>query len=127
YLSDRYSKRTMIVLCKVGEIAIMAMGALLFFLLGSGNLNPGLLVLFSVAIFLMGSQSAFFGPGKYGILPAMLRDRYLPRANGFLLMTTFLAIIFGSALAGGMLELFHDRPWVSGSVCILIALVGTGT
>lgn len=127
YLSDRYSKRTMIVLCKVGEIGIMGMGLGLFLLLGEGDLKPGLLLLFSLAIFLMGSQSAFFGPGKYGILPEMLRERDLPRANGFLLMTTFLAIIFGSALAGGLLEIFRERLWISGSACIVIALVGTVT
>lgn len=127
YLSDRYSKRTMIVLCKVGEIGIMTMGLGLFLLLGGGDLTPGLLLLFSLAIFLMGSQSAFFGPGKYGILPEMLRERDLPRANGFLLMTTFLAIIFGSALAGGLLEIFRQQLWISGSACIVIAVVGTIT
>ena len=127
FLSDRFSKRTMIVQCKVAEIGIMLMGAVLFAILGNEALTPGMLVLFSAAIFLMGSQSAFFGPGKYGILPEMLRERDLPRANGFLLMTTFLAIIFGSALAGGLLEWLRDRLWVSGSTCVLIAVVGTAT
>ncbi|MCA9209560.1 MAG: hypothetical protein KDA55_14445, partial [Planctomycetales bacterium] len=53
-----------------------------------------------VVLFLMGTQSTFFGPGKYGILPEMLREADLPRANGFILMTTFLAIILGTASAG---------------------------
>jgi hypothetical protein len=50
---------------------------------------------------MMGAHSAFFGPGKYGILPEMLRERDLPRANGFMLMLTFLAIIFGT-VAGAL-------------------------
>jgi MFS family permease len=53
-----------------------------------------------VVLALMGTQSAFFGPSKYGILPEMLRGSDLPRANGLILMTTFLAIIFGTASAG---------------------------
>ena len=36
-------------------------------------------------LFLMGTQSAFFGPSKYGILPEMLRPSDLPRANGIAL------------------------------------------
>ena len=45
-----------------------------------------------VVLFLMGTHSAFLGPPKYGILPEMLRSEDLPRANGVILMTTFLAI-----------------------------------
>ena len=53
-----------------------------------------------LVLFLMGTQSAFFGPGKYGILPELFRREDLPRANGIILMTTFLAIILGMAVAG---------------------------
>lgn len=48
----------------------------------------------------MGIQSAFFGPGKYGIPPELFRQRELPHANGIILMLTFLAIIFGMVSAG---------------------------
>ena len=44
-------------------------------------------------LFLMGTQSAVFGPAKYGILPEMVRARDLPRFNGIIQMTTFLSII----------------------------------
>src|SRR5690606_23623095 len=85
FLSDRNSKRRIVVLAKVAEVLIMAMGLLAF-------LSGSLTALF-VVLFLMGTQSAFFGPGKYGILPELLRDEDLPRANGIFLMTTFLAVI----------------------------------
>src|SRR5205814_1193378 len=49
-------------------------------------------------LFLMGTHSAVFGPAKYGILPEMARRRDLPRFNGMIQMTTFLALIFGTAL-----------------------------
>jgi predicted MFS family arabinose efflux permease len=42
-------------------------------------------------------------------------------------MLTFLAIIFGVAVAGALLELFDKRVWVASLACIGIAIVGTGT
>ena len=100
FLSDRFSKRTIMVLCKIGEILVMLAGLFAFM---SGELVPLLLVMF-----LMSTQSAFFGPGKYGILPEMLRARDLPAANGLIQLTTFLAIIFGAFAAGALKDEFPD-------------------
>src|SRR6185436_6389190 len=76
----------------------------------------------------------FFGPGKYGILPELFHKTQLPLANGVILLTTFLAIIFGTASAGLMGALFDDaeggrdpqRLWVGSAFCIGIAVLGTG-
>ena len=122
FLSDRFSKRPLIILAKLAEIGIMLLGVIGFFYYAHIGFGGMLVVLF-----LMGAQSAFFGPAKYGILPEMLRARDLPRANGVFLMLTFLAIIFGVALAGGLLDLFGKRVWVASLVCVAIAVVGTGT
>jgi MFS family permease len=130
YLSDRYSKRTMIVLCKVAEIGIMLLG-MVGFLAYARIGYPGLLLV----LFLMGTHSAFFGPGKYGILPELFREADLPRANGVILMTTFLAIIFGTASAGVLGGLLYDaagqrvpeRLWVGSLMCVGIAVCGTLT
>ncbi|MCA9122109.1 MAG: MFS transporter [Planctomycetaceae bacterium] len=124
YLSDRNGKRTVIYLSKVAEIVIMAMGAILFAIYAMQGVTPPLVAMLSVVLFCMGSQSAFFGPGKYGILPELFRERDLPQANGIILMTTFLAIIFGSALAG---LFFPNLLWALGVFCILVAIAGTGT
>jgi acyl-[acyl-carrier-protein]-phospholipid O-acyltransferase/long-chain-fatty-acid--[acyl-carrier-protein] ligase len=78
-------------------------------------------------LFLMGTHSAFFGPSKYGILPELIRATDLPRANGIFLMMTFLAIIFGMALAGALLTLFGERVWMASLACIAIAVLGTIT
>lgn len=104
FLSDRYSKRTIIVLSKVAEIGAMSLGLIGFYFYAEVGFN-GLLVV----LFLMGAQSAFFGPGKYGILPEMLRKSDLPRANGIILMTTFLAIIFGTVAAGLLSGMASDQ------------------
>jgi MFS family permease len=132
YLADRFRKQRIIVLCKVAEIAVMLLGVIGFLAFGASGFSGLLLVLF-----LMGTQSAFFGPSKYGILPEMLREDDLPRANGVILMTTFLAIIFGTASAGLLSDLAtaNDLPiqqtahqlWVGSLVCVGIAIIGTVT
>jgi MFS family permease len=122
FLSDRFSKTWIIVLAKVGEIAIMLLGMAAFVAMDTVGLT-GLMAV----MFLMGSQSAFFGPSKYGILPELFRERDLPRANGVVQMTTFLAIILGTATAGFLLDQFTGRLWLSSSVCVGLAVTGTAT
>lgn len=128
YLSDRFSKRTVIVAAKVAEIGIMLLGVAAFLSYDFAGYR-GLLVV----LFLMGTHSAFFGPGKYGILPELFRKADLPLANGIILLTTFLAIIFGTASAGVLGALAGDasagrdpaRLWVGSAICIGIAVLGT--
>ena len=132
FLSDRFSKRTIILLAKMGELVVMTLGVLAFANYSRTGYT-GLLVVLG----LMGTQSAFFGPSKYGILPEMLRGSDLPRANGLILMTTFLAIIFGTASAGVLGQWLVDESapladsaggLARGSAfCIGIAVVGIVT
>lgn len=122
FVADRYSKRIIIICAKVAEIGIMFLGFLCFFTYGRDGLNA----LF-VVLFLMGTHSAFFGPAKYGILPEMVRPADLPRANGMFLMLTFLAIIFGTALAGLLLRSEVWPIWSGSLVCMGIAVVGAFT
>lgn len=132
FLSDRFSKRTIILLAKMGELVVMTLGVLAFANYSRTGYT-GLLVVLG----LMGTQSAFFGPSKYGILPEMLRCSDLPRANGLILMTTFLAIIFGTASAGVLGQWLVDESapladsaggLARGSAfCIGIAVVGIVT
>lgn len=124
YLSDRYSKRTVIVLAKVAEIVAMLLGVIAFAEFDTTGFTGLLTVLF-----LMGAHSAFFGPGKYGILPELFREEDLPRANGMILMTTFLAIIFGTASAGllGDAAASTTQLKYASGVCVAIAVLGTLT
>ena len=116
YLSDRFSKRTIIVLCKLAEVVIVMLGMI-------GFLTHSLPFLLAV-LCLMGAHSAFFGPSKYGILPEMLRTEDLPRANGMMLMATFLAIIFGLTAAGTAKHFFPDTLWLASLPCLIIAILG---
>lgn len=132
YVSDRYRKQPIIVGCKVAEIAVMLLALLAF--LSYDRL--GLVGTWTV-LFLMATQSAFFGPGKYGILPELFSVKELPKANGFILMTTFLAIIFGTVIAGELGKRLIDvEPggsssaqglWIGAAMCVALAVVGTLT
>ena len=126
FLADRNSKSKIVVLCKVGEIAVMGAGLAVFFFSWS-SMTAEIAALFAV-LFMMSVQSAFFGPAKYGILPELFKNRDLPQANGLMQMTTFVAIIFGMAMAGLSKEwLGEDRLWVVSGICVAIAVVGTLT
>lgn len=115
-LSEMHPKTTIMRLSKIAELVIMVLGVVGFFL---GNFYFLLAVLF-----IMGMQSTFFGPSKFGIIPELVEDRLLVKANGVVSMTTFLAIILGSALAGFLKTRFADELHYSGYVCIFIAVLG---
>lgn len=103
YFADRLSKSWIVQTCKIAEIGIQTAGLALAIIVASsgGSLTTAMLIV----LFLMGAHSAFFGPPKYGVLPEMLPKETLPKANGVFLATTFLAIIFGWVVAGGLLDL----------------------
>lgn len=122
YVSDRVSKRLVVVMAKMAEVVIMLLGFLGFWWYGMIGFNGMMIVLF-----LMGTHSAFFGPAKYGILPEMIHASDLPKANGIFLMLTFLAIILGTAAAGYLLTYSGGRVWLGSLICIAIALLGTWT
>jgi len=123
FLSERLSKRTVVVACKAAEIGIVLLGMAAF---ASWNMTGMAGLLF--VLFLMGTHSAYFGPPKWGILPELFAERDLPLANGVILMTTFLAIIFGTGLAGILVDLFGvGRLWLASIACLAIAVIGTFT
>jgi acyl-[acyl-carrier-protein]-phospholipid O-acyltransferase/long-chain-fatty-acid--[acyl-carrier-protein] ligase len=128
WLSDRVSKRRIVVLCKAGEIGVMLAG-LIGLMTGTMG-EDGLLNALLAVLFVMGLQSAFFGPSKYGILPELFHEDDLPVANGVVQMTTFLAIIFGLAFCGffkqWLTDAGHSLSYIS-MICIGIALIGTLT
>ncbi len=145
YWSDRVQKRKLIIGCKVLEIVVMAAAAGTFAWMAAPAVREMVMriggedveyklylihgtpwLLFAV-LFLMGFQSTVFGPAKYGILPEMVRGQDLPRFNGDIQMTTFLALILGVTLGGALLDVFHHMLWVGSLFCVGIAVLGTMT
>lgn len=125
FLSDRFPKRGLVIACKVAEIVVMGAG-LFVFLTGTAGSFFFIVTLFLV-LFLMGTQSAFFGPSKYGILPELFKEADLPIVNAVVVATTFLAIIFGTALGGYLKDLLGNDLWWISVVCVGLAILGTVT
>lgn len=124
YLSDRVSKRSVVVGCKVAEIVIMGMA---LWILWSGDAGVSQLKLLIFVLALMGAQSAIFGPSKYGILPEIFERKNLLPVNGAVQTTTFLAIIFGMAIAGFAMDRLADALWMCSAIAVGIAIAGTIT
>jgi len=116
YLADRYSKRAVTVGTKVAEILVM--------LVALAGLGLGSLPLQLAAVFLLSSQSAFFGPSKYGLLPELLPQERLSWGNGVIELGTFLAVITGTMAGATMAGTFREMQIVSGSILIALAVFG---
>jgi acyl-[acyl-carrier-protein]-phospholipid O-acyltransferase/long-chain-fatty-acid--[acyl-carrier-protein] ligase len=123
HLADAYSKQRVLVWTKGLEIVAMAL--MLPALLAAQN-GGGVSLLLAV-LFLMSLQSTFFSPAKYGIVPELLGDAHLSRANGLLEMSTFVAIVLGSALGGEVFEAWRGQPWLTAGLLTGIAVAGTLT
>jgi acyl-[acyl-carrier-protein]-phospholipid O-acyltransferase/long-chain-fatty-acid--[acyl-carrier-protein] ligase len=116
HLADAVSKRTVLIAVKVFEIAVMLLGLAVFF---STRVELMLIVLFLMAV-----HSTIFSPAKYGIVPEMLGDEDLSRANALLEMSTFVAIVLGTALGSLMFAAWKAEPWRMGLVMVFVALAG---
>ena len=114
-LADRYDKARVIRLVKLMEIVLM-LGAAIGFQLQSVT------TLFSI-LFLMGAQSAFFGPLKYAILPDHLARDELISGNGLIQAATFLAILLGT-LVGGLFILASGGATIISMILVLLAVAG---
>lgn len=112
-LADKFEKARLIKLCKFSEIAIMAMGTL--------ALTMGQPTFLLATLFLMGIQSAFFGPLKYAILPAHLQEKELVGGNGLIEAATFIAILSGSIAAGVLM--MTETGVISVSVLLITCAV----
>src|SRR5205823_3263196 len=66
-------------------------------------------------------------PAKYGILPEVLPDRDLSRANGLLEMSTFVAIVAGTAIGSYLLDAWRGQLWLVGAAVLALAVIGTAT
>ena len=117
-IADHGDKAALTRRIKMAEIGIMLLGALA---VASGAVWAVMAVLF-----LMGTQSTFFGPIKYSIIPQHLRQAELVGANGLVQMGTFVAIPLGLML-GGLLSASQfegARGWLIGLTVVGLAAAG---
>ena len=113
--ADRFPKAVVLRVAKAIEIGVLTLGGMF---LASHNVTALLVVLF-----LLGTQATLFSPSKYGSLPELVHPEWLSKANGYLEMWTFIAIIVGTAF-GGVLNSSAASPYVPGMTIVAIAALG---
>ena len=116
-LADRYLKYRLIQKIKLFEVLVMLVGAM--------ALMSQQLELLFITLFLMGTQSAFFGPLKYAVLPELLKENHLMKGNALFSGSTFIAILLGSIL-GGIGVLVEGGTDIMAVSVIVVALLGYG-
>ncbi len=116
WLADRFSKRQITIWTKVMEFGSM--------LLATAGLATHSLSLSLVALTLVASQAALFGPSKYGLLPELLPEKSLSWGNGVIELGTFLAIIVGTVAGAWMGERFGGHEVYAGYVLLSLSVIG---
>ncbi len=119
WLADRFSKRQVTIWTKVMEFGSM--------LLATAGLATHTLTLSLVALTLVATQAALFGPSKYGLLPELLPEKNLSWGNGVIELWTFLAIIIGTVVGAWMGQQFAGREVIAGYVLLGLSAVGFAT
>ena len=114
-IADKLEKSRLIRWIKALEVIIMGLAAVAILM----NNIPLMMLL----LFLMGLQSAIFGPVKFALLPQHLNDDELVGGNGLVEMGTFLAILIGTITAGVFFGFEQAEYWIAGGV-IFFALLG---
>ncbi len=119
WMADRFSKRSVMIWVKLGEIGIMLFAAF--------ALKLEMQSLQLAAICLMGVHSTIFAPAKYGIMPEVLPTSKLSAGNGILELLTFIGIILGTFAGGWLAETLEHREVWSGVLLAALAAVGVMT
>ncbi|MGR5068529.1 MFS transporter [Vibrio alfacsensis] len=114
-LADKYEKSWFIRNVKLCEIGIMLLGAIGFI-----TESYGILLLL---LFLMGTQSAFFGPVKYALLPQQLNEKELIPGNALVEAGTFIAILIGT-IGAGLIASADNAKYLAAFCVVIFALLG---
>ena len=115
-IADKYEKSKLTQYIKIFEIMIMSLVTIAFF--------TNTFWLFMLALFGMGTHSAFFGPIKYSLLPQLLSRDEIVGGNGLFETGISFATLAGLLLGGTIMALAGENYfWISGTL-LTIAIVG---
>ncbi|MBA3845323.1 MAG: MFS transporter, partial [Planctomycetes bacterium] len=90
-LGDRSPKHLLIRAVRVGEVPLCILGAV--------GLATGEVWILMGSLSLLAVQSAFFAPTKLAVVPELVDNERLPKANAHLQAATVLAILIGTGIA----------------------------
>ena len=102
FITDKFSRRNTVIWCKTIELILLAAAIGVISMgptVGSAGVPAKIWILLGI-LFLLGSQSAFFSPSKYGLIPDLVPGKSISAANGVIAMLTMLAIVFGQIVGG---------------------------
>jgi len=115
-LADKISKQKFIVVSKFGEVLVALVGILAFYFQSS--------LACYFLLFLLSVVAALMGPPKYSIIAELVPREEIPRANGIITASTYLAVIVGMVM-GGVLSTHSGGDYTFASTfCFWIALFG---
>jgi acyl-[acyl-carrier-protein]-phospholipid O-acyltransferase/long-chain-fatty-acid--[acyl-carrier-protein] ligase len=124
-LADCYSKQLVTLRVKQAEFLIVGVAFAGFYF---NNVWLALL-----AMFLLGTQSAFFGPAKYGVIPELVADSKISMANATIIMLTNVAAILAVVVGGALYEAYRGtaadgapdgKLWLPGVALLIFAVLG---
>lgn len=114
--ADLYSKTKIIRITRIIALIFMIL-ALIMMIFPMGNwIYP--------ILFIVAALSAIFGPSKYGIIPEIVSEANLVKANAYIAAFTYFGIIFGTALASLLDSITNEIFPVMMLACIAVAVTG---
>ncbi len=109
-LADKYDKGKIIRWIKLAEIVIMGCATIAFFF---DSFFALILILF-----LMGTQSSFFAPVKYSIIPDHLKPKEIVGGNAMVGMSTNVSILLGTIIGGLLIQIEHEVSFRLGNMTV---------
>lgn len=114
-IADNMDKAKLIRRLKLSELIIMTFAAIAIMTQSA--------TLMLILLFLTGTQSAYFGPVKYALLPQALKANELMKGNAWVEMGTFLSILIGT-LTAGLLLTQPNGPSIASCLVVLLSIMG---
>ncbi len=114
-IADAVEMRQLTIWIKWCEFGVLALVAMAFYWEN--------LALMLIVVFLLATQSVFFGPVKYAIIPKILIKEHWLMANAWINVATFTAILMGT-LVGSYLVIFDDWLVILISLLVIMASMG---
>ena len=115
-LADKISKQKFMTALKCGEVVVTLVGILAFYCQSA-------LACYAL-LFMLSVVAALMGPPKYSIIAELVTKEEIPRANGLITASTYLAVIVGMVM-GGVLSTYSGGDYTFASTfCLWAALIG---
>jgi MFS family permease len=113
--ADKFETSFMFRRTKLVEVIIMSLASIGFLFRDGVSLT--------LALFLMGAQSAFFNPSRLSAMPKYLSTKELLPGNAFCNAGLYACIMTGYVIGGGLVETARG-PETIGLILVVLAVIG---